>query len=337
MRRKISEMMPGLVSTIIPVHNRPELLRRAVESVLTQNYRPIEIIIVDDGSTDDTPQVIKQLVEQPEVRSAETQSVGPGLAREAGRQIARGQFIQYLDSDDLLLPEKFRLQVTGLNNNSECDVAYGMTQFCRSGEQQKLEPWKGTGHKRETMFPSFLLDRWWGTSTPLYRKAILDVVGPWTAYTSEEDWEYDCRIAAEGARLFYVPEFVSQEHDHSGDRLSRGSKADPFKLQSRAQVRSLIFQHALHGGIIHQNTEMQHFARSCFLLARQCGAAGLSKESQQLFDLSRQAAGPARSRGMDYRLYGAIAICFGWKNAGRLAQYRDLVRNGRSAQVPAEQ
>src|SRR6185503_20150635 len=100
-------MINGLVSTIIPVYNRAVLLREAVASVLSQTYRPIELIVVDDGSTDDTPRVADELGEThpQEVRVIHQSNTGPGLAREAGRHSALGEFIQYLDSDDLILPE----------------------------------------------------------------------------------------------------------------------------------------------------------------------------------------------------------------------------------------
>src|SRR5215472_7466164 len=108
-------MLEGLASTIIPVHNRALLLRQAVASVLAQTYRPIEIIIVDDGSTDDTAREAEALAKAYSgVRAIHRSNGGPGAARETGRLAANGEFIQYLDSDDLLLPNKFELQVNGL-------------------------------------------------------------------------------------------------------------------------------------------------------------------------------------------------------------------------------
>ena len=106
------DVIENLVSTIIPVYNRPDMLRAAVESVLQQTHRPIEVIIADDGSTDETGEVAKELVEQhPEVvRYTRHENAGPGPARELGRQLARGEFIQYLDSDDRLLPNKFAIK-----------------------------------------------------------------------------------------------------------------------------------------------------------------------------------------------------------------------------------
>ena len=69
--------------------------------------------------------------------------------------------------------------------------------------------WKRTGERISTMFPSFLQSRWWDTSTPLYRRAVTDLAGPWTELRNEEDWEYDCRIASKGGRLHYCDAFVS--------------------------------------------------------------------------------------------------------------------------------
>src|SRR5262249_49515606 len=102
-----------LVSVIIPVFNRAAMLVEAVTSALAQTHRPIEIVIVDDGSTDDTVRVADELAND-SVRVVHQANGGPGAAREAGRRIARGELIQHLDSDDFLLPRKLELQVAAL-------------------------------------------------------------------------------------------------------------------------------------------------------------------------------------------------------------------------------
>ena len=73
--------------------------------------------------------------------------------------------------------------------------------------------WKRTGERISTMFPSFLQSRWWDTSTPLYRREVTDLAGPWLALRNEEDWEYDCRIASKRGRLHYCDTFVSDTRD----------------------------------------------------------------------------------------------------------------------------
>src|SRR5262249_38459007 len=187
----------------------------------------------------------------PEVRTIHRENGGPGAARETGRLAARGEFIQYLDSDDLLLPIKFKLQVAGLRRHGGCGVSYGKTRCYTIGECPTDVPWKRTGERISTMFPSFLQSRWWGTSTPLYRRNVTDLAGPWTDLRNEEDWEYDCRIARNGGQLHYCDVFVSEQRFTLGPHLSTAGSSDPAKLRSRARAHKLILEHALAAGISH--------------------------------------------------------------------------------------
>jgi glycosyltransferase involved in cell wall biosynthesis len=303
------------------------MLRQAIESVLAQTYRPIEIIVVDDGSTDSTVQMIEALTQQhPELRVLRRANGGPGLARETGRCAARGEFIQYLDSDDLLLPRKFEVQVTGLRANPRCGASYGKTRCYYVGQSPSGAPMRRTGEHIPAMFPAHLQSRWWSTSTPLYRRTVVDRAGPWTALRNEEDWEYDCRIASLGTLLHNSSEFVSDRRLHHEDSLSHNGSTDPQKLAERAIAHELILDHARGAGIAPDASEMQHFARELFLLSRQCGAAGLHTESERLFELARDASGSVRSQGWDFRLYGAAARSIGWTTVGKLACRLDALR-----------
>ncbi|HTF37813.1 MAG TPA: glycosyltransferase family 2 protein, partial [Blastocatellia bacterium] len=307
-------IVEGLVSTIIPVYNRATMLREAVASVLTQTYRPIEILIVDDGSTDDTARVADELTQMNphEIRVFHQGNTGAGLAREAGRQQARGEFIQHLDSDDLLLPHKFEKQVAGLRAHPECGVSYGKTRYRHADGLAEPEPWKGSGVRVETMFPSFLLSRWWDTPTPLYRARLCERAGPWTDLRIDEDWEYDCRIASLGVRLDYCEDFVVEVRDHDENRLCRGGAFEALRMRERGRARTLMLSHARKAGIAEDSPEMQQLARELFLLSRQCGAAGLVEESRELFSLAREASGKIRGNRWDFRLYGLLASIAGW-------------------------
>lgn len=324
-------MTASLVSTIIPVHNRAAMLREAMASVLAQTYRPIEILIVDDGSTDDTARAADELARTHplDVRVIYQSNTGPGLAREAGRKAARGEFIQYLDSDDLLLPEKFEKQIAGLRGHPECGVSYGKTRYRHADGRVEALAWKGSGAKVETMFPAFLMSRWWDTPTPLYRASVCDEAGPWTDLKLEEDWEYDCRVASLGVRLHYCDEFVAEVRDHDDDRLCKGEARDARRMRERARSHRLILLHAQKAGIADESDEMQHFARELFLLSRQCGAAGLASESRELFELARDASGEARGKGWDFKLYRFLASIAGWTRLGKMACYSDSIRNER--------
>ncbi len=145
--------------------------------------------------------------------------------------------------------------------------------------------------RRRNHVSTFLDDRWWDTPTPLYRRSVCDDAGPWSDLRLEEDWEYDCRVAALGTRLVHCPEFLVEVRDHGGDRLCRGDAFDPFRMKVRARSHELIFQHAAKTRILTTDPHMQRFSRKLFLLSRQCGAAGLVRESCRLFKLAREAAG----------------------------------------------
>lgn len=307
-------MQPGLVTTIIPVFNRPAMLREAVGSVLAQTYAPVEIVVVDDASAEPVAFDDSRV----RVLRHETNR-GVGMARETGRLAARGEFIQYLDSDDLLLPRKFELQVAGLRAHPQCAASYGWTRVAPSPD-----PVKRTGEKIGTLFPSMLQSRWWHTPTPLWRRDVIDAAGPWLELSTEEDWEYDARIAATGARLHYVAEWVCEVRFHDEARLSRRGRT-PEVLRDRAVAHARILEHAKRAGIDERAPEMRHFARELFLLARQCGAAGLPRESKRLFELAREASGSGASR-LQFRAYRAVATLLGWSNAGRLAALTDRLR-----------
>ena len=320
-------IVEGLVSVIIPVHNRPVLIREAIESALKQTYRPIEIIVVDDGSNDDTPEVLEKLASKnSEIRVLHRLNGGPGMARETGRKEARGEFIQYLDSDDLLLPGKFGLQVGGLRKAPECGISYGKTLHSGIGQEPELEPLKRTGEKFQTLFPALLLSRWWSSSTPLYRRSVTDLVGPWQPLSNEEDWEYEARAGALGVKLHFCSEFVSVTRWHDGNRLHHNGTSDPIKLAHRARAHELILQHARAAGITNDSPEMQNFARQLFHLCRQCAAAGLELEARLLFSLSREASDVSRQKELDFIMYDLATRCLGWKGAARIASLVERVR-----------
>jgi glycosyltransferase involved in cell wall biosynthesis len=320
-------MIQGLVSTVIPVHDRPDLLREAVASVLAQTYRPIEIILVDDGSTDGTPLVCQELrTKTPDViRSVRIEHGGPGAAREAGRLLVRGEFVQYLDSDDLIQPLKFERQVAMLRSSS-AGIAYCATREYGVGESPKDVTVARTGEPLDELFPHLLSGRVWYTLSTLFRRDVVDAIGPWAPLWQEEDWEYDARAAALGTKLVWCPEFLADARHHTGVRASGGSHTLPDRMRSRYEAHRLIYAHARRYDIRPESPHMQRYARELFLLSRQCGLVGLGAEARKLFDLAREASGPARAQGLDFRLYGLAAGVMGWVRAGRVACWGDRFR-----------
>lgn len=319
------EIRKGLVSTIIPVYNRPELVLDAVQSVLAQTYQALEIIIVDDGSTDHTLEVLKQLKKQSSTISVLHQSNhGPGVARQTGLSRASGEFIQFLDSDDLLLPNKFTQQVTALSDSKNAVAAYGKTELIQLGSEPQGVAWKRTGEKIKHMFPLFLNERWWGTSTPLYRHRVLRRVGDFLPLINEEDWEYDCRVATkEGGKLVYVDEFVSIQRRHDQSHLSDKGGSDKTKLAHRCQARKAIYDSATRSKLRFSSRHKKQFSKATFLLARECAAQGMSAQVLDLLRISIKANGGPTEQ---HKRFIKIGKFFGWRVAAWSALIWQRVR-----------
>jgi len=125
--------MKGLVSVIIPTYNRASFLKRAIESVLAQTYEAIEIIVVDDGSTDDTHTLVASYGDK--VLFIRQNHEGASAARNRGLLLARGEFIAFLDSDDYWAKEKLAEQLTALEQHPEAAVCYTWYALVDQDEQ----------------------------------------------------------------------------------------------------------------------------------------------------------------------------------------------------------
>jgi glycosyltransferase involved in cell wall biosynthesis len=176
----------SLISVIIPVYNGEKYLAEAVESVLAQTYRPIEVIILDDGSTDGSRK-IAQRFERP-VRYSFKSHQGPGAARNHGITMARGSFCAFLDADDLWVEDKLTRQIAVFGDKPHIDMVFGYAKLFHSPElsehlKAKLDGAGQTmpGHiagtlliKRESFFRAGLFETGWrvGEFIDWYLKAI---------------------------------------------------------------------------------------------------------------------------------------------------------------------
>jgi len=285
---------PGTVTTIIPVFNRPAMLVEAVESVLNQTYSEVEVMIVDDGSTDETWEVCQKLALRDErVRIRRREHVGkPGLVREDGRNLARGEYIQYLDSDDLLPPERFSKMIEALDQGEAADLAYCFTRRYRVGQQPESLPAGRTGESFTRIFPEILAERPWFTSSVLYRREICDRAGPWTDLPFMEDVELDARMGRLGAKVRHCPEFLADVRDHPEYRVSRQDlllRADVLKDAVRAY--SMIFSHARAAGVKTTDRPMALFMEEVHLLGNRAEKLLLPDESSVCTAMMKEAFG----------------------------------------------
>jgi glycosyltransferase involved in cell wall biosynthesis len=118
--------MDSLVSVVIPAYNSRSYIAPALDSILVQKHRPLEILVVDDGSTDSTAQMVRAYA--PEVRLIEQDQRGHPAARNAGIRAATGEFLAFLDHDDLWSPDKLERQIASFERNPALDLVFGHIQ-----------------------------------------------------------------------------------------------------------------------------------------------------------------------------------------------------------------
>lgn len=318
----MAKIIPNLVSTIIPVYNRPQLLAESVNSVLAQTYRPIEVIIVDDGSTDNTSEVGKDFAGAYPGKVIYIRQANQGVAsaRNAGIKKAKGEFIQFLDSDDLLMPEKFTRQVTGLLSNPDCGISYCYTREYRPEDGRKDIPTRRTGETFFSMFPEILFGRFWGTPTPLYRRTVIEAIGFFRNLSIYEDWEYECRAAAIGVKLQHCKEFLADIRLHGQGRLSKNGLS-LLKLKDYARVHELIFEYARQAKV--EELALDRFSRTLFFIARRCAAAGFKKEAKKYLNLAQQASIKSSKGRTEMVLYKLASQVLGWQSIGKCCQWFD--------------
>ena len=188
-----------LVSIIIPTFNRARFVTDAIDSCLEQTHGNCEVIVVDDGSSDGTDQVLRESYGE-QIRTIRQRNQGPGIARNAGIAVAKGEFIHFLDADDRLHARKVELCLDVFQKRPDISVVYTHFQFVAADGQSPLET---------TPFEEFSQDafcellRLTGChiliSSSMYRAAALRAVGGFADdmdFRSAEDWDLLLRLAA---------------------------------------------------------------------------------------------------------------------------------------------
>jgi len=203
----ISSESKPVVSVIIPTHNRPEYLRRALTSVKEQTIDNVEIIVVDDASETDMKEVIEDFPNVIYLQNSTNQ--GPCYSRNRGLQQAQGVFINFLDDDDLLYPQKLERQVALYRNfpKENLGMVTCHTMDCRSGEDL-IKYNRLRGHVYKTLLRSYALS---GNETVLYRRNFLEKIGGFDEEL-ESSQEYDLFIRmARDYTIDYVDEILTEE------------------------------------------------------------------------------------------------------------------------------
>jgi len=201
--------MPS-ISTIVPAYNRAHLIGETLRSLLAQTVPAEEIIVVDDGSTDDTATVASNFGER--VKVIRQANAGPAAARNTGFRASRGEFIHFVDSDDLAAPNKHAVQLAALKATG-ADIAYGpwlKGHFGGGVFRPSNHVLQQKGLPREGNLIRALLCSW--SVVPhaaLFRRVIVERAGgfPEDLFVAEDQQMFlECLLA--GARVVHTPETI---------------------------------------------------------------------------------------------------------------------------------
>jgi glycosyltransferase involved in cell wall biosynthesis len=209
-----------MISVVIPVHNREHLIARAIASVVSQTLPPDEIVVVDDGSTDHTAEVVKDLTTSlSNLRLVSLkENVGAAKARNIGIESAKGDLIAFLDSDDIWYPEKLNKQVKEFKTSNNI-----VAVFCGLAAISF-----GTGRRSDHIpKPTIDLEDLYHSNTLvtmscalISKRTLVDIGGFDVSLPPCEDWDLFIRLAEVG-KISVVQEALVEQPMHQGPRISR--------------------------------------------------------------------------------------------------------------------
>lgn len=253
------------VSVILPVHNRQDLVSRAIDSVLAQTMENLELLIIDDASTDGTPEVIGGYASDPRVRVCRNQTnLGAAGARNRGIEAARGTYIAFQDSDDRWFPEKLALQVAALEKQQEaracfCGALYYSAEHCYYIPDIGISD--GLDIAAGDLSRVVLSGNPITPQTLLLERSVFDETGPFDAGLSvNEDWELAIRMAQK-VRFAFLPDPLvviyrtadSVSSDRKGNASVREEMLRRYRDLFDKAPKSRALQHYIIGCIWMEN------------------------------------------------------------------------------------
>ena len=228
------------VSIVIPAYNAEAFIQEALDSVFRQTYRDFEVIVVDDGSEDRTAEIIKQYGHDVHYIHQKNQDVA--AARNTGIRASRGEWIAFLDHDDIWLPEKLEKQVSAFQSSDDVDVVFCDMVRWYGGDNVRHESWRRRYNRRAVrrgMVKSLLLRCSFQPSTVMASKTCFQDGGFFDeSLRVSSDWDMWLRLACRDHRFHYIDEVLCYYRDHGGNTYR-----DPEKMENdRLRVLDKAFR-----------------------------------------------------------------------------------------------
>lgn len=224
-------MSTPLISCIVPVYNGERFLSEALDSVLGQTYRPLEVLLSDDGSTDGTPKIAARYSKQ--IRYLRHANAGPAAARNRGLELAEGDFVALLDADDLWHPEKLQRQMDQFQEIPDLDICVTCFQNFWTSEMAEAE-------KHQHNHP--LLKPWPGYAVPTMlarRYVFTDKVGLYDEQVRHgENTEWFLRAAEQNVHIELLRDVLVRRrlYDNNFTRRDASEHWDAFFRVMKEQL-----------------------------------------------------------------------------------------------------
>ena len=259
-----------IVSVIIPVFNRSTLVIEAIDSVLEQTFNNFELIIVDDGSTDDVKIVLNQYGNR--LIYIKQDNKGVSAARNKGISMAKGDFLAFLDSDDLWLPEKLSRQVEFFSENPNAMICQTEEVWIRDGG--RVNPKKRHRKPSGMIFEPSLSLCLVSPSAVMMRKELFEEVGVFDeSLPACEDYDLWLRISHKHY-VYLIDEFLIVKRGGHADQLSKSPVLDKYRIQS---LIKLIDSNVLSSGQLKAATDK--LKEKCNIFSNGCEKRGRKDEA----------------------------------------------------------
>jgi glycosyltransferase involved in cell wall biosynthesis len=225
--------MSPLISVIIPTYNRASLVTEAVDSVLAQSFRNLELIVIDDGSTDETGARLAAYGAR--LRYNRQERSGVSAARNRGLELACGEWVAFLDSDDLWQPKKLEVQVNFFARNPGAEICQTGEIWIRNG--RRVNPRRKHAKPSGDIFEPSLELCLVSPSAVMLRKSLFSLVGPFDPRLPAcEDYDLWLRIACRRP-VFLIDEALVIKRGGHPDQLSRSTPSlDRYRIQALAKL-----------------------------------------------------------------------------------------------------
>ena len=222
-----------IISVVIPTYNRRDLLKRALVSVFSQSLLPTEVIVIDDGSTDGTELMIAK--EFPLVRYFRQENAGVSSARNLGIDLAKGDWLAFLDADDEWLPDKLKQQCKALLANSESKICHTEEMWIRNGI--RVNPAKKYTKPGGWIFNDCLLLCAISPSTAMIHRSVFEDVGVFdTDFPVCEDYDLWLRITANYPVLLIAEPQIKKYGGHDDQLSQKYWGMDRFRIKALQKI-----------------------------------------------------------------------------------------------------